>query len=209
MPMPPLESETTVSGRQPDQFRQREFQELRATIRERGHLRVIVSTLTFVSWAALAATILGNRFRPLTLVPLTALAAGFEAIYVLHVGVERLGRYLFVFYEGPAEMPKWETAIAAFGPSDAARSTGGSALFVPLFVFAALLNLVLTWGAVASHTLDLVGVAIAAALAAFHGVFIGRVFIAKARAGRQRQLDTAAFRAIAADLASRQATESN
>lgn len=207
MPMPPLESETLRSGAQPDDFRAREFQELRATIRERGHVRVIVTVLTFVSWAALAAA-LPEPFPPFALVPLLVLAAGFEVGYAIHVSVERIGRYLFVFYEGAAEMPKWETAIAAFGQSAAARSTGGSALFLPAFLLAAALNLLLAW-AVPGRAPDASGVVSVAALAAAHALFVVRLFIARAKARRQRELDTAEFRAIAAGLGGHWSPKSN
>lgn len=207
MSTPPLESETLRRGAQPDDFRAREFQELRATIRGRGHVRVIVTVLTFVSWAALAAT-LSEPFPPFALVPLLVLAAGFEVVYAVHVSVERIGRYLFVFYEGPAEMPKWETAIAAFGQSAAARSTGGSALFLPAFLLAAALNLLLA-RAVSGHAADAPGPLVVGALAAAHGIFVTRLFIARARARRQRELDTAEFRSIAAGLDGEWSPKSN
>lgn len=206
MPIAPLESETR---RQPDEFRQREFQELRATVRERGHVRAIVSAITFVSWAALLLNVFGRPFTPLALLPLLVLAAGFEIVFALHVGVERVGRYLFVFYEQPAQMPKWETAIAAFGKTDAARSTGGGALLVPMFVLATLLNMAMAWALFSGSAPGVPAAALLAGVAAAHGAFVARVFVAKARAGRQRALDTAAFSAIAADLRQTTHRESN
>ena len=41
-----------------------------------------------------------------TLVPLLVLAAAFECVFALHVGIERVGRYLQVFYED-----RWEQLI--------------------------------------------------------------------------------------------------
>ena len=207
--MPPLDSETPVHGLQPDEFRLREFQELRATIRERGHVRAIVTVLTFVSWAALLIGVAAKPVPPLVLVPLLILAAGFEIVFAVHVGVERLGRYLCVFYERQAGMPKWETAIAAFGQSPAAAATGGSALLVPPFVMAALLNLWVARVLTPGHAPELVDSAMFVTLLVAHGVFVGRVFIARRKAARQRGVDTAAFQAIGLDLGPGKPTKSN
>ena len=207
--MPPLDSETPVHGLQPDEFRLREFQELRATIRERGHVRAIVTVLTFVSWAAILIGAAAKPLPLLVLVPLLILAAGFEIVFAVHVGVERLGRYLCVFYESPVGTPKWETAIAAFGQSQAATATGGSALLVPPFVLAALLNLWTAWVVTPGQAPEVVDSAMSATLLVAHGVFVARVFIARRKAARQRGVDTAAFRAIALELERGKPTKSN
>ena len=47
-----------------------------------------------------------------TLVPLLILVAGFEAIFALHVNVERIGRYLQVFHE---DDDGWEQVAMQFG----------------------------------------------------------------------------------------------
>lgn len=200
MPTPPLDSETTPRGPQPDEFRLREFQELRATIRQRGHVRVIVSVLTFVSWAALVIAAFDHPLPPLCLVPLFVLAAGFEAVYAVHTGAERIGRYLLVFYERQAEMPKWETAIAAFGRTEAARAIGGSALFAPAFLLAAGLNLAATYAVLPGGPRSFADLTAVTALTGAHAAFVVRLLAARAKARRQRELDTAAFRAIEAEL---------
>src|SRR5215472_6113796 len=98
-----------------------EYRALRATIRQRGTARALVSALTFVSWAVLVVWLAhGGSPVAFYLIPLLVLWVGFEVVFGLHVGVERIGRYLQVFYETSDGMPKWETAIAVFGPSAAA-----------------------------------------------------------------------------------------
>jgi len=42
---------------------------------------------------------------------------GFEAIHALHVGAERIGRYLQVYYEDAPDAPRWETTAMAVGPA--------------------------------------------------------------------------------------------
>src|SRR5262245_51277 len=79
---------------------QEQYRALRATIRERGTARVCVFLGGVAVWAAIAVTTGAISAPPIaTLVPLLMLAATFEAVFALHVGVERVGRYLAVFYE--------------------------------------------------------------------------------------------------------------
>jgi hypothetical protein len=121
-----------------------EFRALRATIRQRGTLRMIVIGLTVLSWAAL--TVLGHvtAYLPiLGLVTLLVLVAGFEIVYALHVGVERLGRYLQARYETGAGLPGWEHAAMTLGNS-AALSLGVDPLATGVFATAALLNVLPT-----------------------------------------------------------------
>ena len=62
--------------------------------------------------------------------PLAILVGGFESINALHVGVERIGRYLQVFYEGmPA--PAWETTTMA--AASRLRGGGVDPLFTVVF----------------------------------------------------------------------------
>ena len=78
-----------------------------------------------------------------TLLPLLALAATFEAVFALHVGVERIGRYLQVFHERPlgARRPaRWEHA--AWRSAGRAGAATIDALFTVPFLLAALFNLV-------------------------------------------------------------------
>src|SRR5689334_22610803 len=92
-----------------------EYRALRATIRERGTLRHLTTVITFFVWAATmlwAALSLGAP--TFVLVPLLVLAAGFEIGFSLHVGVERIGRYLQVRYEREsATLVCWETTAMA------------------------------------------------------------------------------------------------
>ena len=48
--------------------------------------------------------------------PLLALAGVFEAVFALHTGVERVGRYIQVFYESETpDSSNWEYTAMAFG----------------------------------------------------------------------------------------------
>jgi hypothetical protein len=71
-----------------------EFRALRATIRERGTLRLALAGLGLTGWAVLLVVVRIWLADPLALlVPLAVLAGLFEAVFALHVGVERVGRY--------------------------------------------------------------------------------------------------------------------
>jgi hypothetical protein len=113
-----------------------EFAALRATIRERGTVRMILLPVTFGLWAAAAvATTAAIQLPIAALLPLLVLAAGFEAIYALHINVERIGRYLQVFHEPEGG---WENVAMAFGQRFPGR--GPDALFSTLFLMATALN---------------------------------------------------------------------
>jgi hypothetical protein len=61
-------------------LRVEEYRALRATVRERGTTRLIVSAITFVSWATLAVVVYAVSAIPLIAVfPLFVLVAGFES----------------------------------------------------------------------------------------------------------------------------------
>src|SRR5688572_18389217 len=95
-----------------------EFAALRQTIAARGTVRVVLLPVTVIAWAALSlALMLFTELPAAALFPLAVLVAGFEAIHALHVGAERIGRYLQVFYEGELEGPRWETTAMAVGPA--------------------------------------------------------------------------------------------
>src|SRR5678816_1455549 len=96
----------TLSGSRPGTIRwkvmcqnvtptdQDEYRALRATIRERGTARICLFGGGFVAWAGLTLATAALASTPVsTLLPLLVLSALFEAIYALHVGVERVGRY--------------------------------------------------------------------------------------------------------------------
>ena len=94
---------------------QDEYAALRATIRERGTARVSLFVAGFVAWGALAVGTAALASTPLaSLLPLLVLAAVFEAVFALLVGVERIGRYLQVFHEA-GDGPRWEHTAMAFG----------------------------------------------------------------------------------------------
>ena len=172
-----------------------EYRALRATIRERGTLRLLVIAVTFFGWAALAVSVTALLVVPiLGLIPLTVLAAGFEVVFATHVGVERVGRYLQVHYERPGALPVWEHAAMSLG-SLGQRRSGIDPLASGLFTMAALLNLVpiallsLTDGPTIGGVVPLE----LAVYGALHLVFIGRIAYARRYADSQRQRDLALF----------------
>src|SRR5918995_1851590 len=116
-----------------------EFTALRQTIASRGTVRVVLLVVSLLGWAALAVVLLLFSNLPVAVVfPLAMLAAGFEAIHALHVGAERIGRYLQVYFEGELDGPRWETTAMAVGP--ALPGGGIDPLFTGLFVGATFIN---------------------------------------------------------------------
>lgn len=193
---PPLETGPS----RPDALGLEEFRALRATVRERGSVRVVVSLITFVSWAGLAVLLAhAGAGELLWLVPLLVLAVGFELIAGLHVGVERIGRYVRVFYETAGTMPKWESAIALFGQTPSAGQPTVRPLLTREFGMATLLNALL-----AVRPSLLLGQRPTSPETAFlllaHLAYAGRLVQVGRRAARQRDLDEAAFRTIAGKL---------
>lgn len=90
-----------------------EYSALRATIRERGTARVWIFVAGLAAWAAAVIATASLASLPIaTLLPLLLLAGVFEAVYALHTGVERVGRYIQVFYEGDED-----TYVAATAPA--------------------------------------------------------------------------------------------
>jgi hypothetical protein len=168
-----------------------EFRALRATIQQRGTVRMAVVPLVFVGWAATAvATAAVITVAVSTLVPLLILAAGFESVFALHVNVERIGRYLQVFHEG--EEAGWETVAARFGK----QPTPGAPdpLFGRLFVLATSVNFLpaaLGW----ENIPELV------VLAGLHLLFINRVRLARTFAAAQRDKDFERFVTLRRELA--------
>ncbi len=115
-----------------------EYRALRDTIRERGTARVWIFVAGIAAWAALALTTAVSAAPSATLVPLLLLAAAFEAIFTLHMGVERIGRYVQVFHEAAEERAAWERTAMSFGPLPA--GSGTDPLFLACFAIAATLN---------------------------------------------------------------------
>ena len=117
-----------------------EYRALRATIRERGTARVWMFVTGLAAWAALTIATMALVPYPIaTLLPLLLLAGLFEAVFALHTGVERVGRYLQVFYENVPGERNWEQTVMAFGR--AFPGGGSDPLFALYFVLAAAANL--------------------------------------------------------------------
>ena len=163
-----------------------EYRALRATIRERGTARVWVFAIGLLAWAAILIAALALALPPaVALVPLLVLAATFESVLALHVGVERIGRYLLVFHEDG-----WERTAGGFGKPAGAVSV--DPLFAAIFLAAALLTL-LPLVVVAAVVQEWMAVGLAAAAFASRGV------AARAACARQRAVDTARFTQLRAE----------
>lgn len=133
------------------QLDREEYASLRRAIAARGQLRTVLFVAGLAAWASVLIAILVTLPYPLvSIVPLTLLASVFEAIRPLHMGAERIGRYLQVFYEERgaadrplAETPAWERSAMAFGA--AVPGAAGHPLFAPLFAVATLVNFLSVW----------------------------------------------------------------
>ena len=76
---------------------QDEYNALRATIRERGTARVCIFVAGVAAWTAATIATTALASSPVaSLLPLLLLACVFETVFALHVGVERIGRYVQV-----------------------------------------------------------------------------------------------------------------
>jgi hypothetical protein len=121
-------------------LRESEFTVLRATIATRGTVRMALLPAVMIGWASLAIVVVLFGDLPVAaLPPLVILVGGFEAINALHAGVERIGRYLQVFYEGQPGDPSWESTAMAAGPR--LRGGGVDPLFTIVFYATTLLNM--------------------------------------------------------------------
>jgi Flp pilus assembly protein TadB len=165
-----------------------EYKALRATIRERGTMRLGLFFAVVVAWAAgMIATAALAALPVATLLPLLVLASGFEAVFALHTGVERIGRYLQVFHAPSATEPDWERTVMAFGQAN--PGAGSDALFSPYFFFATVLNFVpVLLAEPVRLEVSVVGVV--------HLLFLGRLVLARRASGRQRALDLERFQRI-------------
>src|SRR5215207_9940806 len=93
----------------------REYASLRETIRTRGGARPMIFLAGFATWAIALLSVLILLPNPIaSVVPLLVLLATFEVVRSLHLGVERIGRYVQVFFEegvsgaAPLSAPAWE-----------------------------------------------------------------------------------------------------
>jgi hypothetical protein len=167
------------------QSAQEEYRALRATVRERGTARVWVFAAGLFGWAALATATAALTSPPVaTLIPLVALASTFEAVFSLHAGVERIGRYLRA-----AHHDEWERVAAAFGRPAGAITV--DPLFTVPFLFAAVVNLepLLASRPTIEELVFVVGA---------HVLFALRITLARAAAARQRAVDAERFDEIVA-----------
>lgn len=166
-----------------------EYRQLRAAIGARGQLRVALAFAAIAIWAIVASLLTAGVLLPAgALVSLLVLVAGFEAAHALHVGAERIGRYLRVRYEseiGRTDGPAWETAIAAFGPGQLGLGRPAGAQFALLFSLAVATNFLLR--AVGALPIEI------AALGVIHGIVILRIIVAHRVARAQRADDEARF----------------
>ena len=165
-----------------------EYSELRATIRERGTARVWVFVAGMAAWGALASATSALSATPVaTLLPLLVVASAFEAVFALHVGVERIGRYLQVFYETEGSGARWEHAAMAFGRPRGA--VGADALFFAPFLLAALFNVIpaLVVEPTRAEVIFILGA---------HLLFVLRLVAARQGARQQRAIDLARFEQI-------------
>jgi hypothetical protein len=167
---------------------QSEYSALRHTIAIRGTTRMALLPVTIIGWSALTTVWLSFSAPPLTAVlTLAVLVAGFEAIHALHVGVERIGRYLQVFYEIGPETPSWETTAMAVGPT--LPGGGTDPLFSAVFVSASAMNLLLVF--LAAPVVSEVVVTVVP-----HLVFVARIVRARSAAARQRAVELESYRAL-------------
>lgn len=170
-----------------------EYKALRTTIRDRGTARVWIFVAGIAIWGAMVLAVASLASLPVaTLLPLVLLAACFEAIFALHTGVERIGRYLQVFYEDESTNGgvhrNWEHVAMRFGQAVPGR--GADPLFSALFLIAAVVNFFPAVLALAQSVEYMV-------IAPAHLAFIARVLLGRRHAAQQRATDLAAFEKLA------------
>jgi hypothetical protein len=165
-----------------------EFTTLRQTIAARGTVRVVLLPITILGWSLLVTALVLFSDLPIgALFSLAILIGGFESIHALHVGVERIGRYLQVFYESSDDGPRWETTAMAVGP--ALPGGGVDPLFTVVFAAATVANLIpALLPAPVPLELAVVGV--------FHLLFLIRLARARGAAVRQRAVELESFKAV-------------
>lgn len=182
-----------------------EYLILRKTIARRGALRPVLALCGIACWAAILTAVLVLIPYPVaSAISLLVLAATFEVIRLLHFGAERIGRYIQVFYEEAGEpgrplteTPSWERVAMSFG---AVPGAGGHPLFVPLFFLATAINYL------AVMIPDPVAVEMAV-MAVPHVAFMAWLITADRAMKRQREIELARMRQLAADRAEKTATD--
>ena len=171
-------------------LRELEYTALRDTIRERGSIRMCAILIALVAWGALAIGLLAAQLTgAATIVPVMVLASGFEVSFFVHTGVERIGRYIQVFYEEDQNTAAWETSAMNYGRS---FPGGKDPLFITLFAIAATVNFVSTFGLL-THRPGWMLISFVAHLA-----FGWRLVNARRLSGLQRATDLERFRSLRA-----------
>ena len=149
---------------------------------------MVLLPVTVLGWASLTLVLMLFAELPIAaLLTLAVLVGGFEAIHALHVGSERIGRYLQVSYEAAADGPRWETTAMAVGP--ALPGGGIDPLFSGVFICATVINLIPALLPQPTR-LEL------GAVLAVHAAFIFRVIRARGAAARQRAVELESFKAL-------------
>jgi hypothetical protein len=168
-----------------------EYRALRATIQQRGTVRVCLFLAALVAWgAATIATAALAALPVATLLPLLLLAAGFEAVFSLHTGVERIGRYLQVFYDdGESASParEWERTAMAYGRAH--PGSGSDPLFSLFFIVAAVLNFV---PVILAEPVQIEVIVVGAV----HLILVARILIGHHASSGQRARDLERFQRI-------------
>jgi len=166
-----------------------EYRALRTTIRQRGTARSWTFVVGLSVWAGLTLAVVALAAVPAaTLLSLLVLAGTFETVFALHVSVERIGRYIQVFYEeDDAILQRWEHTAMAFGKPLA--GTGADPLFTILFGLATLFNFI------AGVSAGATGLEVSL-LGAAHAAMLVRIVLARRLAARQRPADLERFRQI-------------
>jgi hypothetical protein len=164
-----------------------EYHGLRDTIRERGTLRICLVLIGLIAMSGLDVALRAMGLSGVVaLLPLFVLAATFEINFFVHTGVERIGRYLQVFYEERAGAAGWETTAMNYG---ATYPSGLDPLFSTLFAAAATINFLTTLAV--AHDPGWIALSLAGHLA-----FGYRIVSAKALAASQRAIDLDRFRRL-------------
>ncbi len=160
-----------------------EYRALRATIGQRGSLRLTLVIAGFAVWAATAIATASLAALPVaTLLPLLLLAVVFEVVFQLHTGVERVGRYLQVFYDEGAR--EWERTTMAYGKAYAGG--GLDPLFSIYFALATIANFIpVLFADPVRLEVSVVGVV--------HLGLLARVYSARHAARKQRSVDLERF----------------
>jgi hypothetical protein len=165
-----------------------EYRALRATISDRGSVRVWLFLTAIAAWSAATIATAALAALPVaTLLPLLVLASGFETVFNVHSGIERIGRYLQVFHAPGDTEPDWEQAVMAYGA--AYPGAGSDPLFSTYFFLATVLNFV---PVLLAEPVRLE----VAVVGAVHLIFVVRVIAARRTSSRQRALDLQRFEQI-------------